>query len=453
MADHSTLPPAFEERIKARLGQDFDAFIQSLHAPAPVSLRLNPHKRIAPPSDQRVAWAAEGYYLNTRPSFTRDPHFHAGTYYVQEASSMFLEQAITQTLDRTQPLRILDVCAAPGGKSTHILSLLNKQSLLVSNEVIRSRATILAENIQKWGHHQSLVTTNDPEDFGRFTGFFDAIVLDAPCSGEGLFRKDLHARDEWSVANADLCSKRQQRILADVWPALKEDGILIYSTCTYNEAENEANLVWLARQHDVEFVSLHIDPAWNIESIHHEGASGYQFYPHRVRGEGFFLAVVRKKEKEQTVNLRTKAQRTAIPATTSTLLSSWIHAEAEASLQAWQQVIYMVPQAQADAMHALQQHLNIVQAGTYLASFKHDKAIPEHALAMSIHRKSGTHPEIQLSLEEALHYLRKEALPVSSEARGFALATFEGIPLGWLNLLGNRANNLYPTDWRIRMAV
>ena len=180
-----------------------------------------------------------------RPSFTFDPLFHAGTYYVQEASSMFLEQALKQSVDLSQPLRVLDLCAAPGGKSTLLQSLLNKESLLVSNDVIKSRAAILEENIVKWGAANVVVTNNDPAHFARLENYFDAIVIDAPCSGSGLFRRDPEAINEWSENNVQLCSQRQQRIVADVWPALKQNGILIYSTCSYSAEEDEAILDWM----------------------------------------------------------------------------------------------------------------------------------------------------------------------------------------------------------------
>jgi len=231
-------PPAFEQRMRPHLDKSWEEFEQAHQQFPPVSIRFNPKKAHSPIDLTIIPWTSHGYYLGERPSFTLDPLFHAGSYYVQEASSMFLEQAFLQAVDRTKPINVLDLCAAPGGKSTHLLSLMNKESLLVTNEVIRSRASTLAENIQKWGYDNVAVTNNDPQDFKRLSGFFDVIVVDAPCSGEGLFRKDPGAMGQWSTDNVALCARRQQRILNDVWPALKEGGILIYSTCTYNELEN-----------------------------------------------------------------------------------------------------------------------------------------------------------------------------------------------------------------------
>jgi 16S rRNA C967 or C1407 C5-methylase (RsmB/RsmF family) len=213
---------------------------------------------------EKVPWSEYGYYLETRPSFTFDPFFHAGCYYVQEASSMFLEQALKQTLDLSQSLKILDLAAAPGGKSTHIQSLISKDSLLISNEVIRSRANILKDNIIKWGSDNVVVTNNDPKNFARVENYFDVIVVDAPCSGSGLFRRDEEAIDEWSLNNVQLCSRRQQRILADVWPALKKDGVLIYSTCSYSKEEDEDILEWMNSEFRIQNSELRIMNDWSI---------------------------------------------------------------------------------------------------------------------------------------------------------------------------------------------
>ena len=217
--------------MRARLQDQWPAFQLSLQESSPTSIRLNPLKKSKVP-EKKIPWTETGYYLEQRPRFTLDPLFHAGAYYVQEASSMLMEQGVRQSMDVTQPILALDLCASPGGKSTHLLSLLSADSFLVSNEVIRARASVLSENIQKWGYENVLVTNNDPIDFQLLPGFFDLIVVDAPCSGEGLFRKDQAAMKEWSVDNVQLCAQRQQRIVADVWPSLKEEGILLYSTCT-----------------------------------------------------------------------------------------------------------------------------------------------------------------------------------------------------------------------------
>lgn len=250
---------------------------------------------------RKVPWATHGYYLSKRPSFTLDPLFHAGTYYVQEASSMFLEQALRQTTDLSQPLRVLDLCAAPGGKSTLVQSLIAENSLLVSNEVIKSRASVLEENCTKWGAANIIVTNNDPIVFQRLENYFDVIIIDAPCSGSGLFRKDAQAISEWSENNVQLCSQRQQRILADSYPALKKDGILLYSTCSYSEEENEGILDWMLDSFAVSSLQLAMygegdNEEWGIiETVSKKHAAfGYRFFPDKIAGEGFFIACFRK---------------------------------------------------------------------------------------------------------------------------------------------------------------
>ena len=303
------LPEKFETSISQKLGSDLPAFIESLNESPPVSIRINPHKNKRPAPADPIPWCPFGQYLPQRPVFTLDPLFHAGSYYVQEASSMFLGEALRQSTDLRLPLRVLDLCAAPGGKSTHILSLIGTESLLVSNEVIRSRASILSENIQKWGYPNAIVTNNEASDFQQLKGFFDVIVIDAPCSGEGLFRKDPNAINEWSPDDVQRCSARQKRIVTDVWAALRENGILIYCTCTYNESENEDNLKWLKENYSLDFIRLRTETSWGITEVETNGLFAYRFFPHKTRGEGFFLSVMRKTESCATKNMKSKKLR------------------------------------------------------------------------------------------------------------------------------------------------
>lgn len=363
---------------------------------------------------------------------------------------MFIEQALTQAVDLTKPLRVLDISAAPGGKSTHLLSLLNSESLLVSNEVIRSRATILAENIQKWGHSNVIVTNNDPEDFTRLTGFFDVILVDAPCSGEGLFRKDPMAIKEWSPENVALCAKRQRRILADLWPALKENGVLIYSTCTYNKIENEENIKWLNENHEAESIKLNINPDWGIEVVE-QNVYGYHFYPHKVKGEGFFLAAVRKTEAQPEAHFKIRKGLSAPPKKIIEQLESWTTLPSP-TFFTWNDVVYTVPKSIAKETEVLLDHLKFVQAGTALATMKHDKLIPEHSAALAINLNKNNFLQLEVSELDALRYLRKESIEINGASKGYTLIMYKGLPLGWANVLDNRMNNLYPKEWRIRMA-
>lgn len=444
------LPKEFEESLKNTLGDSFPDFINSLQQPSPTSIRLNPGKPAAENLTQ-VPWSMYGRYLEERPKFTLDPTLHAGAYYVQEASSMFVEQALKQAVDLSKPLRVLDISAAPGGKSTHLLSLLNAESLLVSNEVIRSRASILAENIQKWGHSNVIVTNNDPEDFSRLTGFFDVILIDAPCSGEGLFRKDPNAMKEWSPENVELCAKRQRRILADVWPALKQNGILIYSTCTYNKLENEENIKWLNENHAFESIKLNLNPAWGIDAVEEKNVYGYHFYPHKVNGEGFFISVIRKTQAQSEGHFKIRKGLSAPPKKTIEQLESWTTLKSP-TFFTWNEVVYVVPKSIAKETEILLDHLKFVQAGTALATMKHDKLIPEHAAALAINLNKDNFFQLEVTEQDALRYLRKEPVEIHSSPRGFTLILYKGLALGWANVLDNRMNNLYPAAWRIRMA-
>ncbi|MBD1396128.1 rRNA methyltransferase [Pontibacter sp. JH31] len=451
------LPISFVERMKTQLGSAYAQFETALQQPAPVSIRLNLRKLGQQPQLPSVPWTDTGYYLPERPLFTLDPLLHAGAYYVQEASSMFLEQAIRQTVNLDQPLRVLDLCGAPGGKSTHIASLLSEDSMLVANEVIRSRATILAENVTKWGSGNVLVTNNDPRDFGKLPDFFDVMVVDAPCSGEGMFRKDLQARQEWSEENVKLCAQRQQRILMDVWEALKPGGILIYSTCTWNEAENESNMAWLAEQENATSLSLRLDPAWGVEASELNGMKGYRFYPHQVQGEGFFLAVIRKEGIAEALvhgsGKKKKHKLTPAGKKEQALVADWL---IEPDRFEWLQhgeVISAIPATIFEYADQVYQKLYVVYAGIEVAEAKGKKLKPLHALALSPYLNKAVFRTEELDLESALRYLRKEDISLEGSGNDWVLLQYKGLPLGWAKQIGNRMNNYYPKEWRIRMEL
>ena len=308
------LPVSFADRTRPLLGdEEYNKLADALNGEQPVSIRLNEEKlpdssfSLFHASSDRVPWSSTGFYLDRRLTFTFDPLFHAGCYYVQEASSMFVEQVLKQYIGET-PSVMLDLCAAPGGKSTHARSVLPAGSLLVANEVIRNRSQILAENLTKWGHPGVVVTNNDPADFSCLEDFFDVILTDVPCSGEGMFRKDPVAVSEWSPENVEICWQRQRRIISDIWPSLKPGGLLIYSTCTYNTQEDEENIRWMRDEFGAEVLPVDAPTAWNITGnlLSGEDFPVYRFLPHRTKGEGFFLAVLRKPEGE-TVQIRYKS--------------------------------------------------------------------------------------------------------------------------------------------------
>jgi 16S rRNA C967 or C1407 C5-methylase (RsmB/RsmF family)/NOL1/NOP2/fmu family ribosome biogenesis protein len=448
------LPAALLDSLTAVEGFDRDAFLRVHESGEQVtSIRLNPLKPVAHqlPVSDKIPWSSQGYYLSGRPSFVFDPLWHAGAYYVQEASSMFLELALKQTTDLSQPLRILDLCAAPGGKSTLIQSLISRDSVLVSNEVIKSRAAILEENITRWGGANVIITNNDPQDFSRLENFFDVVVIDAPCSGSGLFRRDPDAISEWSEQHVDLCCQRQHRILADVWPALKQGGVLIYSTCSYSQKENEEVLDWIIDQFSATPLPLLLDADWHIVSVQsatHQ-APGYRFFPYKVKGEGFFIACLRKND-GGIANIRPpKKSLLQKPAKQELAVAeSWL--KPEHNMQIWKQSdrLLAFPASQTESLLAVAEKLYVRSAGVGIGKIAGDSLIPDHALALSM-LVSDKIVTVQLKQPEALQYLRKEEVSVESKHKGWALIQHEGIGLGWVKMLGNRVNNYYPSNWRI----
>ncbi|MBC5991699.1 methyltransferase RsmF C-terminal domain-like protein [Pontibacter cellulosilyticus] len=450
------LPISFKERMQRLLSDEYTNFEAALLKSAPVSIRVNSKKVDNLPDLQRVPWADNAYYLPERPLFTLDPLLHAGCYYVQEASSMFLEQALNQAVDLSQPLHVLDLCGAPGGKSTHLASLISEDSLLVANEVIKSRANILAENIAKWGSGNAMVTSSDPSNFSRLPEFFDVMVVDAPCSGEGMFRKDPQAINEWSEENVKLCAQRQQRILIDVWEALKPGGILVYSTCTWNEQENEENISWLAAQEQAESIKLKLDDAWGVVPSQMKGVEGYRFYPHRIQGEGFFMAVLRKTGDVEVSSKSSKKKKYKLQHAgkkEKALVQDWLQ---EADKYEWLQygeVISALPANLFEAADEVYQNLHVIYAGTEVAEANGKKLKPMHALALSQHLNKDAFTIIDMDLELALKYLRKEDISLNSSGNDWVLLQYKNIPLGFAKQIGNRVNNYYPKEWRIRMEL
>lgn len=439
------LPIELLRSLEGIKGFDKEAFV-NVHQSAEriTSIRINPFKKSEiQHSKSKIPWTEYGYYLETRPSFTFDPLFHAGCYYVQEASSMFLEQPLKQSMDLSKPLRVLDLCAAPGGKSTHLLSLISKDSLLVSNEVIRSRGNILNDNISKWGCSNVIVTNNDPRDFQRLKNYFDVIVVDAPCSGSGLFRRDAEAIEEWSEQNVALCSQRQQRILADVLPALKNGGVLIYSTCSYSKQEDEEICEWLVNELKVESLKLKVEGNWNIV----ESGDGYRFWPDKVKGEGFFIACFRKNEGDDEEVYLPKVKPGKFSNQEMEILNKNVSTDGLSFLRHGE-IIYAVPEKLLADINFLSSKLKMVNCGTKVGEIIRDKLVPDHALALS-NILSDKIQKVELDHEQAIQYLKKKELRLHADKKGWSLATFQGHPLGWINILPNRVNNYYPKELRI----
>ena len=298
------LPEPLLAQLRTIPGFDEASFLAAHELPAVTSVRMHPLKSgEEKTASEKIPWCGDGLYLQTRPVFTLNPAYHAGAFYVQEASSMFLSHVWQNVVCDNGNLRVLDLCAAPGGKSTLIASLLHPDSLLLSNEVIRSRASVLEENMVRWGYTNSWVTCNDPRDFTKLEGYFDVVVIDAPCSGSGLFRKDIRALDNWTQDNVALCGGRQQRIIADIWPSLKQGGILIYATCSFSPEEDEQILDWLADEYDAHTLPVPLKDDWGIVAVTspRKKMNGYRFFPGKINGEGFFIAAIQKTGEADTL--------------------------------------------------------------------------------------------------------------------------------------------------------
>jgi len=417
------------------------------------SVRYNPAKHFEIEDSllhihDSVPWCPFGRYLTERPFFTFDPLLHAGAYYVQEASSMFLWHALAQTVGRnTKGLKVLDLCAAPGGKSTLLASYFT-DGFIVANEVIRQRANILAENITKCGAANTAITNNDPKNFTSLTNYFDVIVVDAPCSGSGLFRKEPQAINEWSESNVELCSQRQQRILADVYPALKKDGILIYSTCSYSAEENEDILKWMSKAFAVCSLKLEVEADWGIiETVTENNNYGYRFFPDKVKGEGFFIAALKKTDGESS------HQHYSVSITSPSkneIASCEMIVKRQADLFYFKQVenIIAIPARWKEDIGLLQKKLYLRKAGITVGALKGKDMVPNHELALSSLLNENV-PGIPLKYEDALLYLKKKEFIADHTTKGWTIVAYKGLALGWLKVLHNRINNYYPTEWRI----
>lgn len=444
------LPCGFIERTKPLLKQEWEAFLSALNNESPVSIRLNKNKNIFINETivNKVPWCNEGFYLPQRPQFTFDPLFHAGCYYVQEASSMFVFQALKQYV--TDDSKILDLCAAPGGKSTLIADFMTDNSLLVTNDVIKSRAFILSENITKWGHSNAIVTNNDPSSFIQLKHYFDVVLVDAPCSGEGMFRKDAGAIEEWSLDNVKLCVERQRRILSDVWNSLKPNGILIYSTCTYNVEENEDNVLWIKDKLGADILPLELEKEWGVSPSVKGDIPVYRFFPHKTKGEGFFLAVLRKhddninpskrkKEKNKVKNkdILSKDYRDYI-----NLSDSFYYSKGEN----W----YAIPNTFKEDISFIDSYLNVISSGIKIGETKGKDFIPAQSLALSNFINRMAFAEYELDWKNAISYLKREPLVLTDAPIGYILLTYKNTPIGFAKNIKSRANNLYPQEWRIR---
>lgn len=443
----NALPLNFLNSLRSVKGFNEEALIKAHeNDKLPVSVRLNPNKRteLKFELDGSVPWTSDAYYLKDRPVFTADPLFHAGCYYVQEASSMFVEHVLKQTVDLSSDLFALDLCAAPGGKTTILSSLLSKESVLVANEVIKNRADILSYNLAKWGNCNHIVTNSETSSFSGINGLFDVVLIDAPCSGSGLFRKQPDAINEWNEEAVLKCGDRQQKILTDILPSLKTNGVLVYSTCSYSVQENEEIVKWMLDNNDVELVQIKMDAAWGIEDT----GLGYRFYPYNLHGEGFFCAVFRVLDYRSEFHLKQKGNLKEATKGEMEIIHPFLNIDFEHKVINHQGDYKLLNTKILQLLNALKSTLYLKQVGTSLGEIKQADLIPHHFLALSNYTNTGIE-RIELNDNEAIKFLKKENFDHSHSTTGLKLITHKNFGIGWAKVLNNRANNYLPQNYMI----
>lgn len=453
------LPEKFVATLTAELGaEECQALCAALDTPATVAIRLHPDKASTAAAGARpIAWSDGGYYLDERPSFTTDPAFHAGAYYVQEPSSQFVGYLLRPIVERTPRLRLLDLCAAPGGKSTLYSSLVGCDGLVVANEINRQRAAVLADNVRKWGVGNVAVTNNDPAHFAGFEQWFDVVAVDAPCSGEGMFRKTPEARDEWNDGSAAMCAERQLKILQDIWPTLRADGTIIYSTCTFNRTEDEGLLErfseWVGEDELEAADEVSVGDDWGIVCGRVGVWQTFRFMPHRAEGEGFFAAIARKSSNAGGKSRNPKSRKTIFSAPDKKSvaeLERWVKEPKQMKWAAINDTYYGYYSSHADDMRVLAESMTVIHSGVCMGQIFKGKLKPEHSLAMFTGLNTSAIPMVEVGRDMALDYLRRSDIGVTEQmVEGINLLCYEGLPLGWIKRVGNRSNNLYPNSLRI----
>lgn len=445
------LPVDFLKEIESYRAPQLQGLAGALSADAEVSVRVNVGKNVAVrPGAERVPWCGSGFYLPGRVSFTFDPAMHQGLYYVQDASSMAIQSIVGQLVSGMGAVRYLDSCAAPGGKTTAAMDALPPGSLVVANEYDFKRAGVLAENVEKWGCGNVLVSRGDTVRFRKFPDFFDIIAADVPCSGEGMMRKDAEAVAQWSLSLVADCVVRQRKIVGNLWDALRPGGYMIYSTCTFNIHENEEVVDWITGHLGGETVKLDIGGfegvADGVGTRHH----CYRFIPGVIRGEGLFVSVIRKNDAEECRPVKkTKGQMPdrRVDAYRS-VLSSWL--DGDFCFQSYGDDVYAIAEDVCGDMAVLDKGLDVMHRGIHVATIKGRDLVPAQGLAMSQALRRGCFTEVEMDYSRSVAYLRRETLTLpEGVSRGYVLITYKGRPLGFVKNLGTRANNMYPQPWRI----
>lgn len=460
------LPKEFADSMAATFGpEEGRRLVEALSTPgSPVSIRVNPRKRVEGElygGMTGVPWCKDGFYLTERPSFTVNPLLHAGAFYVQEAASMIYSYVVRQ-IGFDKAVKAVDLCAAPGGKTGATLDSLPEGSLMVANEFVGQRARILEENMAKQGYPEMIVTNSAVEAFGRLGSTFDLMIADVPCSGEGMMRKEEVARTQWSPKLVESCRDLQRSILTDALPALKPGGWLIYSTCTFNTSEDEENVKWLMEEHGLENVPIEVNPDWGVTPSVVAGVSALRFLPHKTKGEGLFVALLRKPEDAEyiapTVSKPKDKRKGKQPekgkggVLNLREAEGWVNSSAYKLTDTGDGIVRAMTEEVAEMTARLKEAgIRILSAGVEVGRQKGKELAPSTQLALSTALGSGAFPEVELDLDDALTYLRHKALRLPADTpKGYVAVTYMGLPLGFVKNIGSRANNMYPQEWRIR---
>lgn len=440
------LPEDFIQELHKDLPEYANAILEGLLLKASSSVRLHAQKQAQDfESEDQIPWHPHAYFLKQRPVFTLMPSFHAGAFYVQEASSMLIQQFIP---DNTQSA--LDLCAAPGGKTTLLLDALSADALVVANEVVGSRNSILCENLIKWGKPNVLVTQNQVSDFKHLNFQFDLVLLDAPCSGEGMFRKDPNAIQEWSLTHTESCAKRQKFLIEQAWQLVKPGGRLIYSTCTFNKKENEEVCQFLLNCSDAKMVQKNFPKEWNVVENQVEQAIMYRCFPGVFQGEGFSVCAFDKldMEEEDTYTLPLKKDKHSIP-----LPKNWILNPEKYSFKLDNGEIWMFPKHWFTEKEEMELHLKVKKSGLLLGVQKGKDFVPSHELALSLVCSKDI-PSVELDESQALVYLKKDIPVISGDFQdGWVLVKYKGLGMGWMKKIGKQWKNYLPKEYRIRMEI
>ena len=453
------LPERFIERMVQELGHDEAmALCEALATEPTTSVRLNPLKMTTSKWESRkVEWSRWGYLLDARPSFTFDADFHAGAYYVQEASSQFAGYIMSQALGGEQECEgkyILDMCAAPGGKSTHYATLVGEGGLVVANEINRSRAAVLADNARKWGLGNMVVSCNDSSRFRQVEEWFDAVAVDAPCSGEGMFRKLDEAQEQWSEANVAMCAERQWEIFQNAFEALKPGGVMLYSTCTFNRSEDENILERAMELYGESFEAvdeISVGENWGVVVGQVGAFRTYRFFPHKLSGEGMFMAVARKAGKSSK-RRQLKSRRQIIAAVdkrSAEELGRWVREPEGMKFFAAGDMLYGCRKEHYGDIEALSGVLSVIYSGVAMGQIFKNKLKPDGALALYVGLNRDAVEYREMGEEDVLKFLRKQDISAENFAEGINLVLHNGQALGFVKRIGARVNNMYPNSLRI----